>query len=111
MTREERENWLLVAMGEVSKVPSAYFQQACEYARQVADHPAKIIPAIRKYDPGEWRNANHLTRELRDAEARLANFDAPRIAPYEPSEKEKQEIGAKFARLMEELGERTGYDA
>jgi hypothetical protein len=103
MTEDDRANWLTVAAVEIQHVPSAYFVDACRHARRTADHPSKIVPAICKYDPGDYHNRAHLERELRAARARLENVSAPRLeldrGQWAPDEALKEGMAKLVAEL------------
>lgn len=46
MTEESRRDWLLTAWGTLRHLPADLLRQGCAKARQVCDHPAKIVPVI-----------------------------------------------------------------
>lgn len=46
MTESARTEWFKVARGTVGHLPIDLLRIGCDHARKVADHPAKIIPAI-----------------------------------------------------------------
>ena len=49
MGQREADDWLRVAVGEVSYFPTDILSDACRDARRTATHHAQIIPAIIKY--------------------------------------------------------------
>lgn len=46
MDEAARREWLAVAWDTVGHLPSDLLSIGCAHARKVADHPAKIVPAI-----------------------------------------------------------------
>lgn len=112
MTNEDRREWLLVAIPEVAGIPSCEFFDACAEARKKADHPAKIIPAIRSYKAPSYANAAEFKIRLRNAEARWSNRDAGRLEskPVWDDADERRKVAAGMAELMEELRARDFND-
>lgn len=41
-----RREWLASAWGTLKDYPADLIERGCAHARRVADHPAKIVPAI-----------------------------------------------------------------
>lgn len=78
MSAEDRRAWLVVAFEEIAGIPACNFAAAVRHARQTADHPAKIVPAICGYKP-DYDAASVYRRSLDTARKRLANLDAPRL--------------------------------
>lgn len=103
MTREDRDEWLMVAAPELADLPSMLFDDACAHARKTCDHPAKIIPAILKYQPPHyWSGPAHFRKLLSEAKAKLANIDAPRLQHTE-DDTEKHEVGSGMKELLRDL--------
>jgi len=46
MDEEGRAEWLAVAWETIGHLPADLLRIGCAHARKVADHPAKIVPAI-----------------------------------------------------------------
>jgi hypothetical protein len=46
MTEEAKRDWLAVAWGTLSHLPSDLLSRGCKVARETCDHPSKIVPAI-----------------------------------------------------------------
>lgn len=105
MTAEDRTEWLTIAAPELADLPSMLFDDACAHARRTCDHPAKIIPAILKFEPAHyWLAPAHARRLLSDAKAKLANIDAPRLERSEAMEtNERREVAASMGELLKEL--------
>ncbi|MCB4860773.1 MULTISPECIES: hypothetical protein [unclassified Sphingobium] len=103
MSQEDRDEWLMVAAPELADLPSMLFDDACAHARRTADHPAKIIPSILKYEPSSyWLGPAHARQRLSDARARLANLNAPRLQQT-VDENEKHEVGSGMKDLLRDL--------
>lgn len=102
MTAEDRTEWLTIAAPELADLPSMIFDDACAHARRTCDHPAKIIPAILKFEPPHYASATFAQKRLADAKARLANIDAPRLQQQDNPE-ERQQLAASMGELLKEL--------
>lgn len=103
MTQDDRDEWLMVAAPELAELPSMLFDDACAHARRTCDHPAKIIPAILKYEPSAyWSGPAHARKLLAEAEAKLANINAPRLKQT-VDEDEKHEVGSGMKDLLRDL--------
>lgn len=103
MTQDDRNEWLMVAAPELADLPGMLFDDACAHARKTCDHPAKIIPAILKYEPAHyWMAPAHTARLLSEARAKLANIDAPRLKQT-VDEAEKHEVGSGMKELLRDL--------
>lgn len=102
MSQEDRLEWLKVAAPELADLPSMIFDDACAHARRTCDHPAKIIPAILKFEPPHYASATFARKRLADAKARLANINAPRLRQQDNPE-ERQELAASMGELLKEL--------
>lgn len=103
MSQDDRLEWLTIAAPELAALPSMLFDDACAHARRTCDHPAKIIPAILKYEPAHyWLAPAHSARLLSEAKAKLANIDAPRLQQT-VDETEKHEVGSGMKELLRDL--------
>ncbi|QDC37081.1 hypothetical protein FIL70_07455 [Sphingobium fuliginis ATCC 27551] len=103
MTADDRAEWLTIAAPELADLPSMLFDDACAHARRTCDHPAKIIPAILKFEPAHyWLAPAHARRLLSDAKAKLANIDAPRLAQTDDRD-ERHEVAMSMGELLKEL--------
>lgn len=103
MSQDDRLEWLMVAAPELAGLPSLVFDDACAHARKTCDHPAKIIPAILKYEPSHfWMTPAHTARMLSEAKARLSNIDAPRLK-QNVDEAEKREVRDSMKELVRDL--------
>lgn len=103
MSQEDRLEWLTIAAPELADLPSMLFDDACGHARRTCDHPAKIIPAILKYEPSAyWSGPAHARKLLAEAEAKLANINAPRLKQT-VDEDEKHEVGSGMKDLLRDL--------
>lgn len=103
MTREDRDEWLMVAAPELADLPSMLFDDAVAHARRTADHPAKIIPSILKFEPSSyWLGPAHARQRLSEARSRLANLNAPRLQQT-VDENEKHEVGSGMKDLLRDL--------
>ncbi|HKY80629.1 MAG TPA: hypothetical protein VJM09_04070 [Sphingobium sp.] len=106
MTKEDRTEWLTIAAPELADLPSMIFDDACAHARRNCDHPAKVIPAILKFEPPHYLSAGFARKRLADAKAKLANIDAPRLQQT-ADEDEKNEVGTGMKDLLADLMKRT----
>ena len=107
MSQDDRTEWLMVAAPELADLPSMLFDDACAHARKTCDHPAKIIPAILKYEPSAyWVGPAHTRQLLSQAKAKLANIDAPRLQQT-VDETEKHEVGSGMKELLNDLMKRA----
>ena len=107
MSQDDRTEWLMVAAPELADLASMLFDDACAHARKTCDHPAKIIPAILKYEPSAyWSGPDHARKRLSDAKAKLANLDAPRLQQSDNPE-ERHEVGSGMKELLNDLMKRT----
>ena len=103
MSQDDRLEWLMVAAPELTDLPSMLFDDACAHARKTCDHPAKIIPAILKYEPPHyWSGPAHFRKLLSEAKAKLANIDAPRLQ-HTDDDTEKHEVGSGMKELLRDL--------
>lgn len=103
MSQEDRLEWLTIAAPELADLPSMLFDDALAHARRTADHPAKIIPTILKYEPSVyWIGPDHTRKLLAEARAKLANLDAPRLQRT-VDENEKHEVGSGMKDLLRDL--------
>lgn len=103
MTQHDRDEWLMVAAPELADLPSMTFDDACAHARKTCDHPAKIIPAILKYEPSSyWIGPDHTRKLLSEARARLANLNAPKLE-QKVDETERHEVGSGMKDLLRDL--------
>lgn len=85
MQAEDRENWLVAAFEEVREIPAMIFADACKHARRVADHPAKIVPAIHGYKP-DYDSVGVYRERLWALQRRLENLNAPRLSDFQSRE-------------------------
>lgn len=107
MSADDRAEWLTIAAPELADLPSMLFDDACAHARRTCDHPAKIIPAILKYEPPHyWMGPDQARRHLAEAKAKLENIDAPRLKQT-VDETEKHEVGSGMKELLNDLMKRT----
>jgi hypothetical protein len=102
MTQEDRTEWIKVALEAIGDVPRDLLEMACDKAKRVCDHPAKIIPFICKEteELTAWRK-----KQLRNAQAVEANRNAPRLErkPFELSPGDHRDIGAGLSELVADL--------
>lgn len=106
MTKEDRTEWLTIAAPELADLPSMIFDGACAHARRTCDHPAKVIPAILKFQPPHFLSEGFARKRLADAKAQFANIDAPRLRQT-LDEDEKHEVGHGMKDLVRDLMKRT----
>lgn len=103
MSQEDRLEWLTIAAPELADLPGMLFDDACAHARKTCDHPAKIIPAILKFEPSAyWSGPDHARKRLSDAKAKLANINAPRLQQTE-DKTERHEVGSGMKELLRDL--------
>ena len=103
MSQDDRLEWLTIAAPELADLPSMLFDDACAHARRTCDHPAKIIPAILKFEPsGYWAGPTYVRKQLADAKAKLANIDAPRLQQVDDKD-ERREVGSGMKDLLRDL--------
>lgn len=89
----------------IGDIPLSILRRACEQARRNCDHPAKIVPFICKFEPDGVRWANET---LRHAQARVDNFNAPRIAKQEPEYITPEEMAELKNELLQSLKTNEG---
>lgn len=77
MNRDARKEWYAAAYRALDGIPLGLLERGVEAAMKVADHPAKIVPAIM----GEVRDAWERRRRL----AAAAAEPVQRLAPPDPS--------------------------
>jgi hypothetical protein len=82
----------------IENIPLSILRRACEQARRHCDHPAKIVPFICKFEPETVQRSNET---LRYAQAKVDNFNAPRIAKQEPQYITSEELAEMKAELSE----------
>lgn len=105
---DDRTEWLAAAANATKGIPSDLLDMAFKAAREKADHPAKIIPAMMASFKGPWsarRSALGRVRRLVDAaQAPQAQDDGAgdRLAPSEVEDAN---------RLMRRFGLATRYRA
>lgn len=103
MTQDDRLEWLTIAAPELANLPGMVFDDACAHARRTCDHPAKIIPAILKFEPAHyWSGSDHVRKRLADARAKLANLNAPRLEQKD-DDTEKHDVGSGMKELLRDL--------
>lgn len=100
MDGEAQRAWLNAAFKALDGIPIALLKRGTAAAMVQADHPAKIVPAIRREigESWDWRRKHR-------AETRPAAADvAPR---HRPSRDEAREVGG----LMRDLAQRLKANA
>ena len=90
MSEDDRAVWLAAAWAEVAHVPAGILREAMAAARKVADHPAKIVPAIMR-EVGDWERIAKQS----------AKPERP-IALPAPGEADSQ-VRAELAQMMRDL--------
>jgi len=96
MTATERANWLKVARHTLKGMPQDLLQAGCQHARETADHPAKVVPAIVRYAGPLWQERMNRLREERSLAApRLEPPDRPAI-PHEETQRIIAEVAAEM---------------
>lgn len=103
MTKEDRTEWLTVAAPELLHLPSIIFDDACAHARRIADHPAKILPTIMKYEPSHFLTRGFMEARLREVRAQLANIDAPKLESQGMDESERRTVASSMGELVKEM--------
>jgi hypothetical protein len=103
MSQEDRLEWLTVAAMELLTVPSSIFADACALARGTCDHPSKIVPTIKRYEPSHYLSEGFMRSQLAIARARLANIDAPRLRQAEEGPEERRGVATAMGELLREL--------
>ena len=109
MSDNDRFEWYKAALMTIGDMPADLLAMACEAARKVCDHPAKIVPFICSHDPNvkkfwldtvRWRK-----KHLRDCEAKMENINAKRIGakPFELPEDERRELATDIGSLVKEM--------
>ena len=99
MTQAERRDWINVARRELAGIPADLMERGCSHARKVADHPAKIIPAIFKEVGGEWDRRKRVRREIeREIETwrrsqEVAQLPPPEVCTPEDAQRIIAEVG------------------
>lgn len=96
----DRREWLLVAFDEIKEVPSCELAERCSHARKVADHPAKIVPAIFGYKFGDYGGAKGVKLILGYKEREFANRDLKRLEVAEAQDP----VPFDTAKIREEMG-------
>jgi len=64
MSADDREEWLAAACIKLADVPADLLAEGIDYASSVADHPAKIIPAIMAEVTESWERRKRLARPI-----------------------------------------------
>jgi len=72
MSADDREEWLAAACIKLSGIPEDLLSQGINHATSVADHPAKIIPAIMAEVQESWERRKRLSRPVTPSYAELA---------------------------------------
>lgn len=110
MTQDDRAEWIAMAILETRDMPADLFRDACAQARRTCDHPAKIIPAICRYEPENWPTAAR-RRALSDTLAEIQNAQAPRLTAtateQEIGEDEREEVKRMMAGLVADMKRAT----
>lgn len=94
MDAEARRDWLAVAWGTLKHLPADMLTYGCQKARETADHPSKIVPAIVE-----------ATREWLELRRKSARYAVP--APPERQIGKQEEppcTPEEAAAIMDELG-------
>lgn len=107
MTEEAKRDWLAVAWQTLSHIPPDVLVIGARQARQICDHPSKLVPAIiaATKDTMAWRREANRTDDPQlpppdyvtpeEAEAILAEFGLKRAsAPDAPLARSDQRQGA-----------------
>lgn len=103
MSSDDRAVWLTAAWAEVADIPAPAFLDGCAAARQIVDHPAKLIPAIILESAAY---AGILRRRYEREQAEFDNRNAPRLTAQrtpEPWESDREEVKAMMADLRAKL--------
>jgi hypothetical protein len=80
MTEEARREWLLVAWETLKHLPADLLAMGCRKARETADHPSKIVPAIL----ADTRDMLERRRNHVHESAPVRQLPAPRPQPVPP---------------------------
>ena len=100
MTEDDRTAWIKAALMTIDDIPLSFLQRACEQARRVCDHPAKIVPFICKYEPDTARWA---ADKVRHARAVVENLNAPRLEKHDPEYVTAEEMAELSKELASKL--------
>jgi hypothetical protein len=95
MATEARREWLLVAWGTLRDTPTDLLKRGCEHARRVADHPAKIVPAVMDEIRETWDYRRTRRSEIIADQHRMTALPPPRETPCTPEQ---------AAEIMAEMG-------
>lgn len=98
MGSDERRTWLVAAWAEIKDIPIGPFLSACNTARKICDHPAKIVPTI-------IRDSQELTAVIRRNQSAAEPSERKALpAPYrEEPDEEQLEVAAMMRDLMSKL--------
>jgi hypothetical protein len=109
MAEEARRDWLTVAWGTLGHLPADLLIEGCAHARKVADHPAKVVPAI--ISVTEDRLVRR--REYRQSDGEHKSLPAPtkRHLLDRRGEAMSQEDTDELNRILEQLGAAARYRA
>jgi len=104
MGQEERTTWLRAAHLALDGIPIALLQRGVREAMKTADHPAKLVPAIRAAVDADW--------QWRRMNATSSSRPIPLPAPIETDEQrtEREEVAQLMRGLRLRLEAKVGED-
>ncbi len=107
MTEEARREWLLVAWETLKHLPSDILASGCRKARQICDHPSKIVPAIIA-ETDEWMR---LRQSSQRNVVEVAALPAPSVKHVmeRRGEPMSEEDTAELNRILEYQGATARY--
>jgi hypothetical protein len=95
MATEARREWLTVAWGTLREIPADLLKRGCAHARRVADHPAKIVPAIMDEIRETWDYRRTRRTQIIADQHRTTALPPPPETPCTPEQ---------AAEIMAEMG-------
>lgn len=104
MTTDDRDDWLTAAGETLFGIPTDLLAVAAFQARQSADHPSKVVPAIMAVAKGPWTSRkSDLARAQKLHDAVTGKRERK---PWEPQEFDEAErcTPEQAAAILEEVG-------
>ena len=105
-SEQDRKLWLAVALETLKDIPLDLLQRGVIHARRVADHPAKIVPAIVQEVEVEWNRRRHAKAEIERllALAAAPAAEQPKLTAPPLTADEIRRMGPDLRRIGLEQG-------
>lgn len=100
MTEDDRAAWIAAALATIGYLPDFVLRDATAHARRVADHPAKIVPAIIAFSEEPMAQLRKMRRRAEEdlAAARRFRLSAPTV-----DDDTRREVATGLGDLVKEL--------